>query len=86
MLRHSSTEVENFSAANQELPSWFGASPTLFVLSKGFAATYALFGYFWVNLPNFQHFWVDFDHFWTDFEHFLTTFISRFLVHGSDAQ
>ena len=42
--------------------------------------TYALFGYFGVNLPDFENFWVDFGHFWADFEHFLTSFISRFSV------
>ena len=61
-------------------------SPVVFVLSSNFAVTYALFGYFWVNLPDFQHFWVNFGHFWANFEHFLTAFISRFLVNGSDSQ
>ena len=31
-------------------------SPKVFVLSRNFAVTYALFGYFRVNLPDFQHF------------------------------
>ena len=68
-------------------------SPMVFVLSRNFAVTYALFGYFWVNLPDFQHFWVNFGHFWVNFghfwanfEHFLTAFISRFSVNGSDSQ
>ena len=61
-------------------------SPMVFVLSRNFAVTYALFGYFWVNLPDFQHFWVDFGHIQADFEHFLTAFISRFSVNGSDSQ
>ena len=52
-------------------------SPAVFVLSRNFAVTYAFFGYFWVNLPDFQHFWVDFGHFWANFEHFLTAFISK---------
>ena len=60
--------------------------PAVFVLSRNFAVTYALFGYFWVNLPDFPHFWDDFGHFWANFEHFLTAFISRFLVNGSDSQ
>ena len=61
-------------------------SPAFFVLSRNFAVTYAYFGYFCVNLPDFQHSWVDFGHFWADFEHFLTTLISRFSVNGSDSQ
>ena len=61
-------------------------SPAFFVLSRNFAVSYSLFGYFWVNLPDFQHFLVDFGHIWTDIEHFLTAFISRFLVNGSDSQ
>ena len=61
-------------------------SPAVFVLSRNFAVTYALFGYFWVNLPDFPHFWVDFGNFWANFEHFLTAFISRFSVNGSDSQ
>ena len=55
-------------------------SPAFFVLSWNIAVNYALFGYFWVNLPDFLHFWVDFGYFWADFEHFLITFISRFSV------
>ena len=58
----------------------------LFVVSRFFAVTYALFGYFWVNWPEIQHFWANFDYFWIDFEHFLTAFISRFWVNGSGAQ
>ena len=58
----------------------------VFVLSRNFAVTYALFGYLWVNLPDFQNLWVEFGHIWTDFEHFLTAFISRFWVNGSGAQ
>ena len=54
----------------------------VFVLSRTFAVTYTLFGYFWVNLPDFQHFWVDFGHIWTDFEYILTAFISRFWVNA----
>ena len=50
----------------------FRGSPAVFVLSRNFAVTYALFGYFWVNLPDFPHFLANFDH-------FLTAFISRFL-------
>ena len=61
-------------------------SPEVFVPSRNFAVTYALFEYFWVNLPDFQHFWVDFGHFLANFEQFLTIFISRFSVNGSDAQ
>ena len=61
-------------------------TPALFVVSGIFAVTYALFGYFWFNLPDFQHFWVDFGHIQADFEHFLTAFISRFWVKGSGAQ
>ena len=61
------------------------ASPMLFVLSRNCAVTYAPFGYFWVNLSDIQHFWVNFGHFWTDFEHFITAFIRRLLVNGSDA-
>ena len=61
-------------------------SPAFFVLSRNFAVTYTLFGYFLVNLPDFQHFWVDSGHFWADFGHFLTTFISRFSVNQSDSQ
>ena len=49
-------------------------SPAVFVLSRNFAVTYALFGYVWVNLPDFPHFWVDFGHFLANFEHFLTAF------------
>ena len=56
----------------------FRGSPASFVQSRNFEETCALFGYFWVNLPDFQHFWVEFGHFWANFEHFLTTFISRF--------
>ena len=40
----------------------------VFVLSRNFAETYALLGYFWVNLFDFQHFWVNFGHFWANFE------------------
>ena len=58
----------------------------LFVVSRIFAVTYALFGYFWVNLLDFEHFWVDFGHLRVDFEHFLNTFISRLWVDGSGAQ
>ena len=61
-------------------------SPVIFVLSSNFAVTYTLFGYYWVNLPDFQHYLVNFGHFWANFEHFLTAFISRFLVNGSDSQ
>ena len=61
-------------------------SPAVFVLSRNFVVTYAPFGYFWVNLPDVQHFWVDFGHFWANFEHFPTAFISRYLVNGSDTQ
>ena len=64
-------------------------SPMVFVLSRNFAVTYALFGYFWVNLPDFQHFgnfWVNCGHFWANFKHFLTAFIRRFSVNGSDSQ
>ena len=57
-----------------------------FVLSRNFEVTYAPFEYYWGNLPEFQHFWVDFGHIWADFEQFLTGFISRFLVKGSGAQ
>ena len=48
--------------AGKELPSRFGDQPTsrifrgnpmIFVLSRNFAVTYAIFGYFWVNLPDF---------------------------------
>ena len=60
--------------------------PTLLVESRFSAVTYVLFGYFWVNLPEVQHFWDNFDYFWTDFEHFLTAFISRFCVNGSGAK
>ena len=59
-------------------------SPAVFVLSRNFAVTYALIGYFWVNLPDFPHLWVDFAHFWANFEHFLTASISRFLVNRPD--
>ena len=61
-------------------------SPTVFDLSISFAVTYTLVGYFWVNLPDFHYFWVNFGHFWANFEHFLTAFISRFLVNWSDSQ
>ena len=61
-------------------------SPMVFVLSRNFAVTYAVFGYLWVNLPDFQHFCVNFGHFWANFEHFLTAFISRVSVNGSDYQ
>ena len=68
-------------------------SPAVFVLSWNFEVTYALFGYFWVNLPDFHYFWVDFGNFWadfgnfwTDYKHLLSSFISRFLVDGSGAQ
>ena len=61
-------------------------SPVVFVLSRNFEVTYALFAYFWVNLSDFPHFWVDFGPFWANFEHFLTAFISRFLVNGSDSK
>ena len=61
-------------------------SPMVFFLSRNFAVTYTVFGYFWVNLPDFQKFWVDFGHIWVDFEHFVTTFINRFSVNGSDSQ
>ena len=57
-----------------------------FVVSRIFAVTYALFGYFWFNLPDFQHFWVDFGHIPADFEHFLSAFISRFWVKGAGAK
>ena len=33
-------------------------SLTHFVQSRNFVVTYAIFGYFWVNLPNFQLFWL----------------------------
>ena len=42
----------------------------VFVLSRNFAVTYKLFGYFWVNWPDFQHFWVNFGHFWVNFGNF----------------
>ena len=61
-------------------------SSAVFFLSRNFAVTYTVFGYFWVNLSDFQHFWVYFGHFWANFEHFLTAFISRFLVNGSDSR
>ena len=51
-------------------------SPVVFVLSRNFGVTYALFRYFWEN----------FGHFLTDFEHFLIVSISRFSVNGSDSQ
>ena len=51
-----------------------------FVLVRNSAATYTLFGYFWFNLPDFQHFRVDFGQIRADFEHFLTAFISRLWV------
>ena len=54
-------------------------SPRVFVLSRNFAVTYALFGYFWVTLP-------DFCHFWDNFVHFLIALFSKFLVNRSDAQ
>jgi len=56
-------------------------SPALFVLSRIFAVTCALFGYSRVNLHNINHF----GHFWTDFEYLLTVFISRFSLNGSCA-
>ena len=62
------------------------ASPPLVVLNRNFAFTYTLLGYFWDNMPDFQHSWIDFGHFWTDFEHFLNAFISRFWVNRSGAQ
>ena len=58
------------------------ATRALLVVSRIFAVTYALFGYFWFNLPDFQHFWVDFGHIRADFKCFLTAFISRFLGKG----
>ena len=58
----------------------------LIVVSRIFALPYTLFGYFWVNLSDLRHFWVDFGHFCTDFEHFLTAFISRFWVSGLGTQ
>ena len=61
-------------------------SPAAFVLNRNFGVTYSLFGYFWVNLPDIQHFWVDFGHIRADLEYFLTAFISRFWVNGSGAQ
>ena len=61
-------------------------SPVFFVLSRNFAVTYALFGYFGGNLPDFPHFWVNFVHFLANFEHFLNAFISRFSVNRSDSQ
>ena len=51
-----------------------------FVLSRIFAVMYALFRLFLVDLPDFQHFWVDFGNLLTNFEHFLSVSISRFLV------
>ena len=39
-------------------------SQAVFVLSRNFAVTYALVGYFWANLPDFQHFSIDFGNFW----------------------
>ena len=51
-----------------------GGSPMVFVLSRNFAVTYTLFGYFWVNLPDFQHFWVNFSHYWVNFGHFCANF------------
>ena len=62
------------------------ATPVLFVESRTCAVTYALFEYFWVNLPDFQLYWVDFGHIQADFEYFLPAFISRFWVKGSGAQ
>ena len=53
-------------------------SPAFIVLSWNIAVNYALFRYFWINLPDFLHFWVDFGYFWADFEHFQITFINRF--------
>ena len=68
-------------------------SPKVSVLRRNFAVTYALFGYFWINLLDFQYFgvnfgnfWVNFGHFWTNFKFFLNAFISRFSVNGSDSQ
>ena len=61
-------------------------TPALFVMSRIFALIFALFGYFWFNLADFRHFWVDFGHIPADFEHFLTAFISRFWDKGSGAQ
>ena len=79
----------------KELPSRFRilrGSPMVFVLSRNFAVTYGLFGYFWVNFPDVQHFWANFGNFWVNFcyflanfEHFLTTIVSGFLVNGSEA-
>ena len=42
-------------------------SLAIFVLSRNFAVTYTLFGYFCVNLPDFLHFSVDLGNFWTDY-------------------
>ena len=54
--------------------------PVVFVLSRNFAVTYTLFGYFGGNLPDFPHFWVNSVHVWANFEHFLTAFISRLRI------
>ena len=55
-------------------------SLAVFVLSRNFAVAYTLFGYFGVNLPDFQHFWVNFGNFWANLEHIFTAFINRFSV------
>ena len=83
MLRHLGTGCPVGLGIGSRI---LGVSPALYIVRRIFAVSYALFGYFWVNLPDFQHFWVDFGHFWANFEHFLTAFISSFLVNGSDAQ
>ena len=58
------------------------ASPALFVMSRIFAVTYALF---WIFFSQFAWFPTFVGHFWNDFEHFLIAFISRFRDNGSGA-
>ena len=75
LLRHLGTKCPvGFGTSSRIL----NANPTLG--SRIFTATYALFAYLWVKLPDFQNFWVDFGFIWTNFEHFLTAFISSFWV------
>ena len=44
-------------------------SPAFSIVRRIFAVIYAIFGYFWDNLPDFQHFWTDCGNFGTDFKH-----------------
>ena len=47
-------------------------SPAFSIVRRIFAVIYAIFGYFWDNLPDFQQFWTDCGNFGTNFKHHLS--------------